>query len=101
MLRSAASKVMWVGKASVFLVGLAVVLALLFGAAKTALAGTGVGATFNLGKKNTVDRLSQLVGSTAGAMLRVDNDGSGTALDLNVGDSAADPTNQEYPAYEG
>jgi hypothetical protein len=91
MLRSAASKVMWVGRATVFMVGLAVILALLFGVATTALAGTGVGATFNLGKKNTVDRLSQLVGSTASSMLKVDNDGTGTALDLRVG-QGTDPT---------
>jgi hypothetical protein len=91
MLRSAAGKVMWVGRATVFMVGLAVILALLFGVATTALAGTGVGATFNLGKKNTVDRLSQLVGSTAGSMLLVDNNGAGTALDLRVG-QGTDPS---------
>ena len=39
--RSAFSKVMWVGRATVFLVGLAVVLALVFGAATTALGATG------------------------------------------------------------
>jgi len=47
MLRSAANKVMWVGRATVFLVGLAVILALVVGFATAALAGTGVGATFN------------------------------------------------------
>jgi hypothetical protein len=64
LLRSAASKVMWVGRATVFLVGLAVILAVVLGLATAALAGTGVGAAFNLGKTNTVNRLSQLVGST-------------------------------------
>jgi hypothetical protein len=97
MLRSALSKVMWVGRATVFLVGIAVILALLFGATTTALAGTGVGATFNLGQKNTVDRLSQLAGSTAGALLRVDNNGAGTALDLKVGDPAANPATKTTP----
>jgi hypothetical protein len=46
-----------------------------------------VGATFNLGKINTVNRLSQLVGSTDNAMLRVDNNNAGTgatALTLQV-----------------
>jgi hypothetical protein len=32
---------MWVGRATVFLIGLAVILALLFGAASTALSATG------------------------------------------------------------
>jgi hypothetical protein len=87
MLRSAVSKVMWVGRATVFLVGLAVVLAMVLGVATAALAGTGVGATFNLGKLNTVNQLSRLVGSTDNAMLRVDNNNAGTnatALDLQV-----------------
>src|SRR5215207_3697003 len=87
MIRSAASKVIWVGRATVFLVGLAVILAVVFGVATAALAGTGVGATFNLGKINTVNRLSQLVGSTDNAMLRVDNNNAGTnatALNLQV-----------------
>src|SRR5829696_3943239 len=87
MLRSAATKVLWVGRATVFLVGLAVILAVVLGGATAALAGTGVGATFNLGKTNTVNRLSQLVGSTDNAMLRLDNNNAGTgatALNLQV-----------------
>jgi hypothetical protein len=73
MLRATVSKVMWVGRTTVFLVGLAVIIAVVLGLASAALAGTGVGATFNLGKINTVNRLSQLVASTDNAMLRVDN----------------------------
>ena len=84
MIRSAASKVMWVGRATVFLVGLAVVLGLLFGVAATALAGTGVGATFNLGQANTVDKISSLIGSATSAMLKIDNNGAGPALALQV-----------------
>ena len=84
-------RVLWIGRATVFLVGLAVVLALLFGAASTALAGTGVGAPFNLGKTNSVNALSSLVGSTASSMLKVDNNGAGTALDLQVGPSTTPP----------
>jgi hypothetical protein len=86
-MRRVASKVMWVGRATVFLVGLAVVLAVVLGLASAALAGTGVGAAFNLGKTNTVNRLSQLVGSTDNPMLRVTNQSSGTdatALTLQV-----------------
>ena len=87
MLRSAASKVMWVGRATVFLVGLAVILAVVLGVATAALAGTGIGATFNLGRLNTVNQISRLVGSTDNPMLRVDNNNAGTnatALDLQV-----------------
>lgn len=80
-------KVMWVGRATVFLVGLAVILALMVGLASAALAGTGVGATFNLGKTNTVNALSSLVGNVAGPALKVDNNSTGfgaTALRLEV-----------------
>jgi hypothetical protein len=87
MLRSALSKVMWVGRATVFLVGLAVILALAVGLATAALAGTSVGANFNLGKLNTVNRISALVGSADSPMLCVDNNSAGTnatALNLQV-----------------
>jgi hypothetical protein len=60
--------------------GLALILALLFGVASMALAGTGVNSVFNLGVKNTVDAVTQLVSNTdagpAGPMLRVDNNSS-------------------------
>ena len=95
MTRTIFSKVMWVGRATVFLVGLAVILALVFGVATTALAGTGVGASFNLGKTNTVNAISKLVGSTASSMLMVDNNGTGTALDLKVGDPNAAPATKQ------
>lgn len=87
MTKRAVSKVMWVGRATVFLVGLAMIFALVLGAATTALAGTGVGATLDLGKTNTVNAVSRLVGSVAGASLTIDNDSnasSATALDLSV-----------------
>jgi hypothetical protein len=91
MLRSLGKKVVRMGRATVFVVGLSVILVMVFGVATTALAGNGPGDFFHLGQKNTVNRLSQLVGTTAGAMLRVDNDGSGTALDLRVG-QGTDPS---------
>jgi hypothetical protein len=83
MLRSAAAKIAWVGRTASMVFGLALVLALLLGVASMALAGTGVGGVFNLGVKNTVNGVTQLV-STAGAgpngpMLRIDNNGTGTA----------------------
>jgi hypothetical protein len=73
-----------VGRVTVFLVGLTVILGLAAGLATAALAGTGVGATFNLGQNNTVNRLSTLVGSVTSPMLRVTNRGSGPALELQV-----------------
>jgi hypothetical protein len=82
------------GRATVFVAGLAVVLALVLGVATTALAGTGVGATFNLGKVNSVGALSTLVGTTASSMLKVDNNGAGTALDLQVGPSTTPPADK-------
>ena len=84
---SAVKKIMFVGKATTFMVGLAVILALTVGLASTALAGTGVGATFNLGKTNTVSAISKLVGSVAGPSLLLDNNSTGTgatALELQV-----------------
>jgi hypothetical protein len=77
MIRSVFGKVMWVGRATVFLVGLAVILALMFGVASVALAGMGVGAPFNLGKINKVDRVSTLV-----------NEGIGPALSLQANSGA-------------
>jgi hypothetical protein len=87
MTRIIFGKVMWVGRATIFLVGLAVILALTVGLASAALAGTGVGATFNLGKTNTVNALTSLVGSVAGPALTIDNNSpvaGATALRLEV-----------------
>jgi hypothetical protein len=71
--------------------GVAVMLALVVGGASTALAGTGVGAVFNLGQANTVNAVSKLVGSVDGPSLQIDNNSTGaggtggvTALDLQV-----------------
>ncbi len=96
MLRSAAGKVAWVGRATVFLVGLAVVLAVVLGVATAALAAVP-GDPFKLGKFNSIDRLSVLAGSVATPMLKVDNNGTGTALNLEVGPSIAIPTTQTVP----
>jgi hypothetical protein len=81
--------------------GLALVLALLFGVASMALAGTGVGSVFNLGVKNTVGAVTQLVSSEGagpnGPMLRIDNNGAGTALDLRVGSPTTPPAFKTVP----
>ena len=67
--------------------GLAVMLAVTVGLASTALAGTGVGDRFDLGKVNTVNAISSLVGNVAGPSLKIDNNSTGsgaTALRLEV-----------------
>ena len=74
MLRNAASKVMWVGRATVFLVGLAVILALVLGVASTVSAHTGNKGFFHLGHKNVASAVSTLV-----------KQGPGPALNLVVG----------------
>ncbi len=66
---------------------LTVVVALTLVGGSTALAGTGVGGAFNLGKINTVNAITKLAGSVPGASLVVDNnstDPAATALNLQV-----------------
>jgi len=84
MLRKMASKVAWVGRTASMVLGLALVMALVLGVASVALAGTGVGDTFNLGQQNTVNKISSLIGSASSAMLKIDNNGAGPALALQV-----------------
>ena len=64
--------------------GAALAIVALFGG--TAIAGTGVGAVFNLGQTNTVNGQSVLTGSTPnGAALKIDNTGTAAgATGLNV-----------------
>ncbi len=81
------SRILWLGRGTATMMGVAVMLALTVGLASTALAGTGIGARFDLGTKNKVNAISSLVGNVDGAMLLVDNNSSGTgatALDLQV-----------------
>jgi hypothetical protein len=83
----AASKVMWVGRATVFMVGLAVILALVLGVASAAFGANG--GNFILGKTNVATLITRLAGSNGvdGAMFEVQNNNSGandTALSLKV-----------------
>jgi hypothetical protein len=91
MIRSAASKVMWVGRATVFMVGFAVILALVLGAATTALAHTNVdNKLFHLNHNNNVTTtLTKLTGTLAGTVLKLDNNGTGPALSLEAGTNRA------------
>jgi hypothetical protein len=52
--------------------------------ATTAMAGTGIGAIFNLGKTNTVNAQSTLKGATAAKNLQITNTGSGGGLGISV-----------------
>ena len=80
------------------LVGAAV--AIVVTAAGTAFAGTGLGAVFNLGRTNTVSRVSTLTGSTSGKMLQVTNTGTGSALGLTTSPGAA-PLRVNSPVVVG
>jgi len=84
------SLTLWLGRSTATIMGLAMLIALTVGLASTALAGTGIGAKFNLGKTNTVNQVSKLIGSVAGPSLLIDNNFPGAkgapapALALNV-----------------
>jgi hypothetical protein len=96
MIRSAASKVMWVGRATVFLVGLAVILALLFGVASAALGANGN--PLILGKAaNTASKITGLVKSGEGPALRLKVD-SGPPLAV---DSDAQVANLNADLVDG
>lgn len=91
MMKKIARRTLRIARGTALAVGAAVMMAVVLGVTTTALAGTEVGATFNLGKANTVDAVSRLVGSVTGSMLIVDNNGAGTALDLRVGPATTPP----------
>lgn len=74
-------KATWVGRATTFCVGLVVILILVLGVGTTALAAVP-GDPFRLGRLNAVDRMTALVGSVSGPLLKVDNNGGGPALAL-------------------
>ena len=86
MLRSAPSKVVWVGRTASMVLGLALVLALLFGVASMVFAANGN--SFVLGVlNNSATTVTRLVGNVNGSTLQVLNTNAGTddtALDLKV-----------------
>jgi hypothetical protein len=92
MMRTAASKVMWIGKATIFLVGLSVILALIFGVASTAFSANGN--PFLLGKKNVATTVSTLLRKGVGPALKLEvasgqpplaaNAAAGKATNLNA-----------------
>jgi len=87
LMKTILSKIWWLGRGTATMMGVVVMLALTVGLASTALAGTGIGAPFHLGKTNTVNAITRLVGSVTGSSLLIDNNSSATtatALDLQV-----------------
>jgi hypothetical protein len=88
MLRSTASKVMWVGRATAFLIGLAVILGLLLGVASTALGANGK--PFILGESSAATAMSKLAGKVPGGpALKVANtetDAGSKGLAVTVAD---------------
>ncbi len=92
MIKSALSKVAWVGRTASMVFGLALLLALSLGVATTALSDTG--GNFILGKPNTAGKQTSLVGTVAKAAqsaLVVVNKGTGSALKLQVTNTNSPP----------
>lgn len=83
MVRNVVGKVMWVGRATVFLVGLSVILGLVFGVASTALGANGD--FFKLGNKNVANAVSTLV-----------RHGTGPGLSIQTDDGPPLRTNSRY-----
>jgi hypothetical protein len=97
MIRTSACIVVRAVRATVFLVGPAVVLALALGTATTALGATG--GNFILGKGNTAGAPTSLTSTLADALKSafvVQNKSGGTALELKVG-NATTPANDVAP----
>jgi hypothetical protein len=89
MFRAIFPRVMWVGRAAVFTVGLAVILAVVFGVASMAFAANGD--SWILGQSNAATAITRLGGAVGvnGPMLQVinnDADTNDTALSLVVDD---------------
>ncbi len=83
-MKSIFGKVMWVGKGTVFLVGLSVILAAVMGVASMAFAAKGK--PFILGKSNVATKVSTLI-----------KKGAGPALDLRVGSGPPLRVNSSAP----
>ncbi len=97
MIRSALGKVAWVGRTASMVLGLALVMALVIGAASAAWSATG--GNFILGKGNAATTPTSLISTladTAKSALIVQNKSGGAALDLKVG-NAATPANDVAP----
>ena len=84
--RTILERTVWLGRKTATVMGLAMLLALTVGLASTALAAVP-GDPLKLGRLNTMNRITQVVGGANGALLRIDNSSTGdsaTALNLRV-----------------
>ncbi len=80
------SGTLWLARGTATMVGFAVMLAIVLGVGTTALAAAP-GDPFKLGRSNTIDKITTLVGDVNNAMLEIENNSTGdsaTALDLQV-----------------
>jgi hypothetical protein len=100
MLRNATRRAAAVGKAGVFLVGLATVVGMSAGLVASALGGNGIGDVFELGKKNTVDKSSKLQGSSPKPTLKLKN-GEGSTLQLDPAPAMAPITTSSDEVASG
>lgn len=83
-MRSVFERTLRIGKAAALVVGLAVILAVMLGVATTALAAAPGAPFVKLGKVNSIDEFTKLVGASPAPRLILDNNGSGVALQLLV-----------------
>ena len=88
MPRRAATKVLWLAKGAALFWGAALTLALVLGVGTMALAAVP-GDPFKLGRTNTIDNMTTLIGSASDTLLRINNNGGGPALDLRVEEGEA------------
>jgi hypothetical protein len=105
MVRSVFSKVMWVGRATVFMVGLAVILALVLGVASAAFGDDGD--FFKLGQRNVAQTMSTLVKQGPGEALALQvranqppltvNAAAGTATGLSADELDGDDSTELPP----
>jgi len=86
MTKKVLSGTLWMARGTATMLGFAVMLAVVLGVGTAALAAAP-GDPFKLGKSNSVDKITTLVGSVNKAMLKIDNNSTGdsaTALNLQV-----------------
>lgn len=83
MERRIAARALWFGRVTSALVGLVIVGLAALGVSATALAAVP-GDPFKLGRLNAIDRLTSLTGTSSTALLKIDNNGTGPALNLQV-----------------
>lgn len=85
MTKRIVARTLWMARGTATMMGLVVMVAVVLGIATTANAAAGD--PLKLGKLNTVNKLTQLVGGVAGPSLRIDNNSTefgATALRLEV-----------------